>query len=320
MALRTPLALDEARRLLAAWALVPDEVTPLPAHGTVNSNFRVRASGRTWFLRINEGKRDDDVVAEATLVDRLRAGGLPTPEVVRTRAGAWFARHADKPVTLFPWLNGREAEPRFDRPSTVAVAGRALALLHLASAGLEPSSLPRNHYSLDELERRVGRFAADARFADALPVLVDELRRARQPRSLPSGLIHQDLFPDNLLVDDAGELVAVLDLEQATFGRFVYDLAVTLTSWCWDGRAHHPVAARALLDAYRALRPLDAAEEQALPDELRLAAARFTITRITDVFLPDGVDPELRRRKHFQHYLDRLLALRDAQSDDSWLG
>jgi Ser/Thr protein kinase RdoA (MazF antagonist) len=113
MALLTPLALDEARALLAAWDLSLETLVPLPSKGTVNSNFRLQASGRTWFLRINEGKRDADVAAEAELVTQLRQGGLPTPEVMRTRRDGWFATHAGKPVTMLrPAARGRGAPGR----------------------------------------------------------------------------------------------------------------------------------------------------------------------------------------------------------------
>jgi homoserine kinase type II len=314
MALLTPLADDDARAALDAFGVTLERIQALPAHGTVNSNFRVRASGRDYFLRVNEGKRDEDVVAEAELVNRLREGGLPTPEMLRTRTGGWFARAHGKPVTLFPWIDGREAEPRPDRPETVEVVGRALALLHRAGAKLDAASLPRNHYSLDELERRLKSFAPDPRFAEATGLLAEELERARRSPEQPSGLIHQDLFPDNLLIGARGKLIAVLDLEQATSGRFIYDLAVAATSWCWDGRAHRRDAIEAMLRAYALVRPLSSGERDALNGEARLAAARFTITRITDVFLPDGVDPDLRRRKDWRDFFARLRELRGEAS------
>lgn len=306
MALRTRLDERAARVLCQTYGLALESIEPLPAHGTVNSNFRVRASGRVWFLRLNEGKREEDVAAEVRLIDRLRAGGLPTPEIVRTPDGRAIVPAAGRPATLFPWLDGREAQPNAEEPSTVALAGAALARLHRAGAGLGADELPRNHYSLDELSRRLDSFAGDARVAEVVPPLRLELERARQRRAAPSGLIHQDLFPDNLLVDGSGALVAVLDFEQATWGAFIYDLAVVINAWCWTGSRIHPPAVAALLAAYEATRPLEPGERELLVDEARLGSARFAITRITDVFLPDGVDPDLRRRKDFRDYLRRL--------------
>lgn len=307
MALRTPLGEDEARAVLAAYGLALESIEPLPAHGTVNSNFRVRASGRPWFLRLNEGKREEDVVAEVALVDRLRKGGVPTPEIVRTGDGRAFVWAANRPATLFPWIeSAREAHPVATEPPSVALVGTALAQLHLAGAGLGADELPRNHYSLDELERRLESFADDLRVADIVPALRVEILRARRRRPAPSGLIHQDLFPDNVLVDERGGLVAVLDFEQATYGAYVYDLAVSINAWCWTGTKIHKPAVDAIVAAYEALRPLSDAEKSRLVDELRLAAARFAITRITDVFLPEGVDPDLRKRKDFREYIRRL--------------
>src|SRR4051812_12700211 len=306
MALRTPLDEVEARAVCDAYGLTLESFEPLPALGTVNSNFRVRASGRTWFLRLNEGKLEADVAAGVALVDRLRAHGMPTPEIVRARDGRAVVSAAGKPATLFPWLDGKEAQPDAKEPSTVALAGAALGQLHRAGWGMTAAELPRNHYSLEALEKRLESFADDLRVADIVPSLRWELDRARRRRPSVTGLIHQDLFPDNVLVDGTGALVAVLDFEQATHGLLVYDVAVALNAWCWTGSRIHKPAVDSVLLAYEAVRPLDASERARLVDEARLAAARFAITRITDVFLPEDVDPDLRKRKDFREYIRRL--------------
>jgi homoserine kinase type II len=306
MALLTPLEEGEARTLTEAYGLSFESIAPLPAHGTVNSNFRLRASGRDWFLRLNEGKREQDVAGEVALVERLRARGMPTPEIVRARDGRAILYAAGRPATLFPWLDGREAQPDAKEPSTVALVGAALGQLHRAGWGMRADELPRNYYSLDELERRLESFADDLRVADIVPALRYELDRARRRRPSVTGLIHQDLFPDNVLIDRSGGLVAVLDFEQATHGLLIYDVAVALNAWCWTGSRIHKPAADSVLLAYEAVRPLDHSERTRLVDEARLAAARFAITRITDVFLPEGVDPDLRKRKDFREYIRRL--------------
>jgi homoserine kinase type II len=292
MAQLTRLEDNQVRQIVAPFGLSLESWRALPALGTVNSNYRLRASGRDWFLRVNEGKREGDVAAEAALVLALGARGVPTPQPLAA-GGRPYAAWGEKFVTLFPWVDGREAAGLGD----AALAGEALALIHGANLVGE---LPRNHYTLDELERRLGTFAEDARFAEVVPALERELAAARRRDRGREGLIHQDLFPDNLLVLD-GKLAAVLDFEQATRGPLIYDVAVALNAWCWDGTRIDDAAAQALLAAYG---PLD--DRALLRDECRLAAARFTITRVTDVFLREGVDEDLRRRKDWRDYARRL--------------
>jgi homoserine kinase type II len=299
MADRTRLDEDAARRLLDAYGLTFEALTALPDRGTVNSNFRVRAGGRDYFLRVNEGKRDEDAIAEAHLVARLRARGVPTPEIVATGAGEPIARHLKKPVTLFAWVDGEEAQP----PRDARRVGRALGELHTAGEALS-DPWPRDHYALPELRRRLARFAADVRVTSVAPGLVEalteELDRGERLRGR-RGLIHQDLFPDNVLVD--GGRLWLLDFEQATEGRLLYDLAVALNAWCWEGDA---IVARDLVSGYREARALSTEEEGTLVDEARLAAARFTITRVTDVFLDAAATDDLKRRKDFRDYARRL--------------
>src|SRR5947209_8137611 len=131
MALTTRIDEAEAARVLADYGLELERLEALPAAGTVNSNYAVRASGARWFLRINEGKSDEDARSEAELVARLRERGVPTPAPLPTRAGALFARAAGKPVTLFPWVAGREAHGDGDA-GAAALVGSALGRLHAA--------------------------------------------------------------------------------------------------------------------------------------------------------------------------------------------
>jgi homoserine kinase type II len=323
----TRLERAEAARIADDFGLSLEEIVAQPERGTVNSGFLLRASGRRWFLRVNEGKGEASVRAEAALVERLAAGGVPTPVPRRTCAGEPFARlesQGGKAVSCFPWLDGREARALDD----AAVAGEALGRLHRAGAGLAADECPPNLYALAALERRLSTVQAAPKVAaspDAqavVPLIADELARA-VARSGPAGLIHQDLFPDNLLIDENGALVAVLDFEQATYGRLGYDLAVTLCACAWDEGRVRPdvVAGRALIAAYERARgaSLTVDERALLPDEVRLAAARFTLTRLTDIFLRDGVEPDLAARKDFRRYGERLAWARSDRALGGWI-
>lgn len=328
MAGLTQLDRAEAARIAEELGLTLEEIVAQPERGTVNSGFLLRASGRRWFLRVNEGKGEESVRAEAALVERLAAGGVPTPVPRRTRAGEAFARvvvgGAAKAVSCFPWLDGREARALDD----AQVAGEALGLLHRAGAGMRAEELPPNLYSLEALGARLAvvraapKVAASDEARAVVPLIAEELARAAG-RAGAAGLIHQDLFPDNLLLDEHGALVAVLDFEQATHGRLAYDLAVTLCACAWDEARAVPDAAagRALVHAYERARgaALSSEERDGLADEVRLAAARFTLTRLTDIFLREGVEPDLAARKDWRRYAERLDWARRERALGGWL-
>ena len=105
MAQLTRLSDGEVRQIVAPFGLALESWQALPALGTVNSNYRVRASGRDWFLRVNEGKGEADVAAEAALVLKLAAHGVPTPQPL-TADGRAYVAWGEKFVTLFPWVAG----------------------------------------------------------------------------------------------------------------------------------------------------------------------------------------------------------------------
>ena len=121
------------------------------------------------------------------------------------------------------------------------------------------------------------------------------------------GLIHGDLFVDNVLFAAARRSAALLDFEQASWGRLAYDLAVTVLAFGFGRDDFRPDITRALLDAYVASRPPSAEERAGFGAELRFAACRFAVTRITDVHLKQGAGAAPGKR--FQRYLARLASV-----------
>jgi homoserine kinase type II len=155
--------------------------------------------------------------------------------------------------------------------------------------------------------------------APAVAILQPELRALAKERlaQLPSGIIHGDLFVDNVLFHDDGRLSALLDFEQASWGRWAYDLAVTVLAFGFGADDFRADVTRALLDAYAAARPPTADERASFGAELRFAACRFAVTRITDVHLKraSGAAPG----KRFQRYLDRLARIKHHLGSDTLL-
>lgn len=302
MATFTALSTADADAIAAAAGLGEVVAVRPIAAGTINSNFAFTTASGRWFVRVNEGKTVDDVAWEAALVAALADAGVPTPAPRRIDGRGWLCL-GELLVNVFPWVDGASLPASAVTAAHATVLGEQLARLHLAAAG-QPGRT--GFYQWRDVVARLDRIAAaddraldgplaELRAAVAALDAVAELRAAA-----PVGVIHGDLFRDNVLWRGA-EVSALLDFEQAATGSYAYDLAVAINDWCWDD-ALDPVRARALVAGYQAARPLGAAERAALPHELVATAARFTITRLTDVYLRQVDNPD----KDYRAFLARL--------------
>lgn len=299
MALLTPFPLSEARAALAPQGLQVADIEPLSG-GSVNSNFRLTtAAGEPLFARLYEEQSLPGAQAEVALLRALSAAGVPTPSpLVLTE---WRG----KPVAVFPWVEGEILCQARVTPAACERVGRALARVHLAPV----ESVPEGRFGAEGLRGRLDRIEREAstELRAAAREIRDKLERtlAERDPSLPTGLIHGDLFRDNVLFA-AGEIAALIDFESASLGPYVYDLCVCVHAWCFTDR-FEPELAAAMIAGYDALRPLTEAEIRAAPTEAALAALRFATTRITDYSMraPPGQAPV----RDYRRFLARIAAI-----------
>ena len=275
------------------------------AEGVENSNYFVHTEGGNFILTLYEKRvAAADLPFFIELMDHLAARGLNCPKPVRDRRGQALGTLVGRPAAMVTFLDGVWIkQPGVEHCGAL---GRAMAELHLAGAdfGLRrPNSL-----SVDSWP---GLFAAAGPRADGVApglsaLVADELAwlGERWPRDLPQGVIHADLFPDNVFF--LGErLSGLIDFYFACTDALAYDLAVCLNAWCFapDG-GFDPARGRAMLDGYRAVRPLAQAEAHALPVLARGAALRFMLTRLVDwLNVPPGA---LVKPKDPLEYLAKL--------------
>lgn len=284
-------------------------VHPIAA-GTINSNFEVTTDGGVVFVRVNEGKAEVDVAWEARLVSALAERGVITPAPLPALDGRPYAPLGTKWVSVFPWREGRHLAPTEITPALASTFGAALAQLHVAGLALPEAWRRGSIYDHAHLVARFEGFAHndDPELATAITIVGEELAYASEMevvrRRATQGIIHGDLFRDNVLWD-GDRISAILDFEQASGGSLAYDLAVCINDWCWSGAPRLDLAV-ALVAGYEQVRPLTEGDRVALPIELRASAARFTITRITDVYLAKVANPE----KDFRAFLARCEAWR----------
>lgn len=288
-----PIALELGLGVVRAFA-------PLAA-GTINSNFSVETEHGRFFLRINEGKSDVDVLYEAALVKALHERGVPTPLPLASLAGQPFVHLGSHQVSAFPWVAGQHFDSQTLELAHCRAMGMELARLHRAARELGPDMLREGIYTPVAIQERFDRFADldDPELAEARELLGEELPLwcERWESASRDQVIHGDLFPDNVLFQ-GHHVRALLDFEQSAAGSPIYDLAVCVNSWCF-AQGPEPSRMRALLAGYTSLEPMPAEE---LWNECRAAAARFLVTRITDIYLAGEDKPD----KDFRRFVMRL--------------
>jgi homoserine kinase type II len=220
-------------------------------------------------------------------MDHLAARGVPCPTPVRGRDGRLWTRLNGKPAALLSWLDGLSVH----RPSAQQCAdvASASAQLHETGQGF-PLSRP-NALGPDSWRRLVDATSANAdRVQPGLAALMAEALGEidrHWPTGLPGGIIHADLFPDNVLFME-GRLSGLIDFYFACNDAFAYDLAVMLNAWCFESDGSYNITrGKSLIASYAKVRALTAAERDAFPMLARGAALRFLLTRLFDWLNPD---------------------------------
>lgn len=305
MAVYTDVNEDQLRAFLAEF----DVGTLLSykgiAEGVENSNFLLRTTGGTFILTLYEKRVDPaDLPFFLGLMDHLSLKGLSCPLPIQRRDGGHLGQLAGRPAAMVSFLDG--AWLRKPHPQHCREVGRALATLHVAGGDFPI----RRDNALTVVNWRPLWRASRNRADEVQPGLKDEidqeLERLEQawPGSLPEGVIHADLFPDNVFFIEE-RLSGLIDFYFACNDFFAYDIAICLNAWCFeaDGAFNH-TKGTALIDGYVSVRPLASQEAQALPLLARGAALRFFLTRLHDwLTTPKGA---LVVKKDPLEYLQKL--------------
>ncbi|MCI0569802.1 MAG: homoserine kinase [Myxococcaceae bacterium] len=308
MAVYTVLDDEALSKVSAAWRLGPIRgAEPIP-QGSINTNYKLLTDSGPIFLRHTTVRTGEDLAFEAELLAHLHQHRLAVPTLLPTAHGDWWLPLVGGRVSLFRWLAGEELPRAAFTPEHLEALGAALGRLHRATEDFGGSRA--NPYGAATVAGWVEalRGHADPALRTAAEVMAETLAEveAHQPELDPRGVIHGDLFPDN--VKWLGEKVAALfDFEMACHDVYGLDVAITLNAWCFDG-GYQPALARALLRGYTGERPLALHSVRALYPHARFGAVRFCASRIRDYHLP-GFPPERLKPKDWRTYLARVRAL-----------
>jgi homoserine kinase type II len=253
------------------------------AEGVENSNYLLRTDRESYILTLYEKRvRRQDLPYFLGLMEHLSTHGIHCPVPIQGRDGSALRELCGRPAAVISFLEG--LWPRRIQPFHCSELGAALARMHIAGGSFEMTR--PNDLSVEGWRPLFEASAARAHevrpgLATAIESELDDLE-ANWPDGLAAGVIHADLFPDNVFfLDD--RLSGIIDFYFACNDFFAYDLAVCLNAWCFEpDNAFNITKARNMLQAYQRLRPLSPEELRALPWLARGSALRFLLTRLYD--------------------------------------
>jgi homoserine kinase type II len=309
MAVYTDVAAEELAEFLQSYDLGELLSYKGIAEGVENSNFLLHSSAGYFILTLYEKRvAKGDLPFFLALMTHLASRGISCPLPVKNRNGEALSTLAGRPAAIISFLEG--IWPRKPSAAHCAGVGQALARMHLA--GRDFPMARANALSVSGWRPLFEQAASRADevqpgLAAFIEAELDHLEGGIWPKNLPIGVIHADLFPDNVFF--LGErLSGIIDFTFACNDMLAYDVAICLNAWCFESDCSFNVTkARAFLNAYGRERKLSEAEENALPLLARGAALRFLLTRLVDFLnVPPGAlvrpkDPlEYARKLRFQ--------------------
>lgn len=310
MAIYTTLAKKDALKIADEFAL--GELVGITGikNGSVNTHYLLETKRGRFFAKIDEIKGELEVKQELDLLFYLKKQGFPCLQPIKSKTGRHYVDFNGKILTISRYLEGAELGVESLTATHLTALGNALANLHLIGRGYKKGIDNRFGFNRIVMTYREARRQLPPHLKHIIRVLDDEFSYLENylDNNLPKGIIHGDLFPDNVKFKGT-RLVGVLDFEAACRGKLIYDLATAVNALCFvDGR-YRIDRFEALISGYESLRPLSLPEWDSFPNELRFSALRFTVTRIKDFFLRK-VDENQRVYKDFKEFYERLLILR----------
>lgn len=279
--------------------------------GITNTNYFVttkqnNAEPSKYVLTLFEHNTIEELPYFIDLMSHLAGHGIPCPQPIVDKSGVSLHMLNGKPAALISCLKGQDVDaPNITQCSAV---GRVLAQMHNASLSFDVQANHQNTHNPRGADWRIKTAAqvmAHLSVADQLLLQGAMAFQATFDTSqLPMGVIHADLFRDNVLFD-GDEIGGLIDFYYACHDVLAYDLAIAVNDWCVevDGRLDES-RLNAMLSAYQAVRPLSEAERDAWAGLLQIAALRFWLSRLYDQIFPQS--GELTHAKDPNHFRNIL--------------
>lgn len=314
MAIYTPLTKREIAHIADEFGLGDLLSYAGVRNGSVNTHYLIETKKGRFFVKIDEVKSELEVKQELDLLLYLKRQGLACPQPMKTKDGRYYHEFKDKYLSLSRFVDGSELPLEAMTSAHLEALGQTLAKLHIIGRGYKKGIDNRFGFNKIVTIYNEVRKQLPPHLKNIVRVLDDEIYYLENylDNNLPKGIIHGDLFPDNVKFKGS-RLTGIIDFEAACRGKLIYDLATAVNAFCYLEGRYRIERFEALIAGYESLRPLSLPEWDSFPNELRFSAFRFTVTRIRDFYLRKAEENQ-RVYKDFKEFFDRLLVLRREKS------
>tara|TARA_B100000212_G_C27336661_1_gene517149 strand:+ start:91 stop:1056 length:966 start_codon:yes stop_codon:yes gene_type:complete len=282
--------------------------------GIQNTNYKIKIDSKDFILTIYENiNRIDDLDFFLSLMNYLSSKGIKCPIPIENSKSNYVGEIKSKPAALLTFLDGKSTL-NIKKDHTFEV-GKVLAEMHLNTKDFPLEKI--NDLSVDGWEKlliknknKIDKFEKNLykKIEDKIIII-----RKKWPKDLPSGVIHADLFPDNVLFRD-GKVSGLIDFYFSCNDYFVYDLCICINAWCFNYKNEFQIDLfQNLLKGYQSIRKLEEEEINVIPLLCHASSLRFLLTRIdnwknkNDLDIVNYQDPmEFLKRLEF-HELNKNL-------------
>ena len=306
MAVYTQISIDELNVFLSKYNI--DNINEFSGikGGTSNSNYLLTADNKKFILTIFEERTNqENLPFYFDLMNHLNAHDIKCPEVIKDKQGNFSNSIKQKHAVITSFLTGSSLEKI--KPIHCSNLGLTIAKMHNASEKLNIKR--ENELGFDKLGIIIEKLKTYKKHIDdeKLKFIEDEfLFLSREiSKDLPSGIIHADLFPDNIFFEE-NNLTGIIDFYFSCNDFYAYEIAICLNAWCFEdsNNEFNPTKAKYLLGSYNQERKFSDEEVEALPLLARASALRYLLTRLLDFYSHE--DSDLILKKDPNEYISKL--------------
>ena len=306
MAVYTQISINELNLFLSKYNI--DKINEFSGikGGTSNSNYLLTADNKKFILTIFEERTNqENLPFYFDLMNHLNAHDIKCPEVIKDKQGNFSNSIKQKHAVITSFLTGSSLEKI--KPIHCSNLGLTIAKMHNASEKLNIKR--ENELGFDKLGIIIEKLKTYKKHIDdeKLKFIEDEfLFLSREiSKDLPSGIIHADLFPDNIFFEE-NNLTGIIDFYFSCNDFYAYEIAICLNAWCFEdsNNEFNPTKAKYLLGSYNQERKFSNEEVEALPLLARASALRYLLTRLLDFYSHE--DSDLILKKDPNEYISKL--------------